>query len=469
MNRFVVKLLPLLLLSVYNIAKAQDIILKLSLNEKPIYCKDICIQNSHVSFKNIGDEKTYEYSLGEISRINFYANQPNEIYIPKLELDTIKCKVDSITLTQLFFRIGNSPQQELKKENVYCVLFNGLGSEAINLYKDKFYQLNSIQYSNKPKIVRKDGTQIGVSSIISLNNDRIEFRLFENGARQITYVDIKDIASYVNKEPIGERKTIPTSDFILSNENKFLEAIITHVNDATIDYIVNSAFKTLSQKLEKDKMVGVFFFDYSAKKIYDPSNVVITRKNETRKFKRVRFDFNAGTGYLLAKASDKLTNEQKKYVNEMRLGFDMDMNFNVFLIKEFGFGVKFNQFSTSNSLGYEYEDNIKVNFFGFSLQSQTEFPSSRGSFYTGISFGYLSEVNHAKVTQVKKKIEGETLGVYLFAGVDFFVNENLSIGIKSGLMNGKLEKVKIDGESSKLPEKENLQRWDGLVNLKIYF
>lgn len=471
MNRIAAKLLPFLVLSACNIAKGQDVILKLFLNEKPIYCNDISIKESRVSFKNIDDGKIYEYSLNDVSRINFNANQPNEIYIPKLQLDTIRCKVDSISLTELYFRVGDGQQQVLSKESVYCVQFNNIRTETIDLYSNKFLQLNAVQYSNKPKIIRKDGSQIGVNYITSLNGDRLEFRLIKNGVERNTYIDVNDIFSYVNKEPVGERKTIPISDFIVSSDGKFLEAIVTQVNDGTVDYIVNGSFKTVTQRLAKNAIEGIFFFDYSSKKFNSSSNLVYTHNDGLRKFRKVRFDFNAGFGYMLAKTPEDYSDEQKKYIDEMRLGFTMDMNLNMFLSKAFGFGFKFNQYSTGNYNSYpnKIEDNLRIRFYGFSLLSQLELVNDRFYLNSGISLGHLSLVNEGKVDGAIKKIVGQTIGTYIYMGFDYFIEDYISVGIKGGLMNGKIDQLKMNNENIEMHGKENLLRFDGLVNFMIYF
>ncbi|RPH31258.1 MAG: hypothetical protein EHM93_14405 [Bacteroidales bacterium] len=471
MNRIKVTLTSLLFLYSLTIVKGQDIILKLDYNIKPTYCSDISVQNAKVTFKDFSDGKMHAYPLHEISQINLYENQPSEILVPRLQLDTIKCRVDSITRGNVYFRLGDNQSQVVSKDSVFCVLFNGLGYETADLYSDKYFRLNEVQYSYKPRIKRSDGTQIDVNNLISLTPERVEFELIKDGVKRVTFIDTKNVISYLNKKPIGKRIIIPSSDFILTSGGNLYETLITQVNEETVEYITNSRLSTITQKIEKNAIAGIFFFDYSAQKVIPSSNVEYTSMDGKNDFKKIRVDFNAGIGYLLADAPESSLEAEKKYIDDLRLGFTMDMNVNIFIIKELGFGIKFNQYKTSNSISNpsHLEDNIRIRFLGFSLLSQLELFNDRVFLNAGISFGNLSLVNHAKVNWDSNKIEGRTFGTYIVMGIDYFIEDYISVGIKVGRMTGKIDQLKLNNENIEMDEKEDLSRFDGVINFMIYF
>ena len=63
---------------------------------------------------------------------------------------------------------------------------------------------------------------------------------------------------------------------------------------------------------------------------------------------------------------------------------------------------------------------------------------------------------------------GGSFGLGFNLGTDFFISENIALGIKTGLLIGWANKLRENGEVIDLDRKENLTRVDITIGLRLY-
>jgi hypothetical protein len=182
----------------------------------------------------------------------------------------------------------------------------------------------------------------------------------------------------------------------------------------------------------------------------------------------IKFDVNFGIGYLIAPAPDNITKEHEQYIDEMRQGMTYDLNLNVFITKVVAVGLKYNRFSTSNSIGSIIEDNINIDFIGPSFIAYMPLVKNNSFFYTNFSIGKISEKNKGKIMGDDFEVKGSSVGVYSSIGFDVLLTRNISLGLQSGLMLGSIDKFYVNDVEIELDEPDNLARIDIMVGLKIY-
>jgi hypothetical protein len=470
MDNLNLKLFLLFILFRAAAANCQDYIIYYTSGIYTIRCTDIEIKDGKVIYSNLEDGIESELSLDDIYSINFYDEKPDEIYLPSFQFDTIKCIIDSISGRKIFYRQENNLLQAIDIESVFCIRSGECGYvPEINAYRSAFVQMHRTRLTNASRIVKRDGSQMEITRLISLNGDKMEIQMILNGIEIKTYAPLKDLISFVNKEPPVERKTNSfNKEYFLSRDGNFIEVQIEGTEKDAYDCSINMGNKTIHFNQMKNSFDGVFFYNFKEHAVLQKNTGTYVSGENSRQL-IVRPGLHAGIGYSLAKVPEDYTDEQKKYVKKMRLGFAFDANFDIFLNEHIAIGAKYNQYSTSNSILDVAEDNIAVRFIGGKLSNKIPLKNNTGFFCSSFSIGYLSEVNNAKLLDEEIKIAGSTVGVYFSAGYDFLLGESIAIGIQGGFLGGLIFKYKIDQKVTELDKPESLSRVDGMIGLKFYF
>ena len=181
------------------------------------------------------------------------------------------------------------------------------------------------------------------------------------------------------------------------------------------------------------------------------------------------FDVGFGFGYMLKLVkSFNLPVENKSHLNKLRSGMAFNAGVKMFVTKRFGIGVKYNQFNTSNA-EQDLSEKITIMFAGGTLFGNIPIIQNRGLFSVDISLGYLAKNEHFEIDSKPYYLKGNTIGVYVTTGLDFFVSKKISVGFNLGLLGGTLEKNDISSDYDILLDKpSSLSRFDGMVTVKLY-
>lgn len=198
---------------------------------------------------------------------------------------------------------------------------------------------------------------------------------------------------------------------------------------------------------------------------------------------KFRIALNAGFSQLLAKTAESVSAQNRSYITELKSGYHYGLDASYFLSKDLGFGVKLNQFKTSNS-GTFYsemsgtflvEDNISNTFIGPSFTAQSAGADSKHTFIINAALGYLNYTNNGRSNTGVLQLSGGTLGSALDVGYDLKLFKNFALGAQASIISGVLTSYTLsNGNMSKKVnlnenERENLARLDLSLGARFNF
>lgn len=212
---------------------------------------------------------------------------------------------------------------------------------------------------------------------------------------------------------------------------------------------------------------------------------------------RYRLSLGGGAGYIFTSTKNAeqdlvsagLTNDQaKSYYNNLRLGYIGTADFTYFIAPDYGIGLKYKFFETSNSLeayldpndGYyliygNLAEKIYVNFFGATFYSQQWIAEQqRLKFNSTLAFGLAAYRDESDVITSSYLITGKCFAADANLGLEYFIGKNISIGVDLSAFYCSFRKLKVsDGtnvSTVKLDKDnyENISRIDLSFGIKIY-
>lgn len=474
----VVKILVFVFMIIVVSAQSQDFILKLNVGINKQYCENISISNDTINFLNINDNEESVILIDDIYGMHFYKDKPDELLLLSFQIDTIECTIDSISKKDIFYRDTNRLRHSIEISDVFCILFDkNISTQKIESYYNQFLLLQKQNYKNSQKLIKQDGTKIDISVFNSLTNDTIDVQITSKHKTINTYANINTLDSYIKKEPVDRMKMDYFREFILSKEEAFKEVSINRLVNNMVNFslVVNNEIITLEQN--KKLITGIFFYNYDNTVIQIiEEDLPIEKKQKAivgvikQSESKLTFDVSPGFGYMLNvdKAFD-LPIEDEAYLNKLRKGFSFDANLRMFVTNEFGIGIKYNYFHTSEKIEDKLSQNISVKFIGGTLFGNLPIMKNRGIFNVDLSLGLLTKKEYFELDKEPYNIRGNTVGVYVSVGIEYFVFKNITLGINFGLLGGNLEKVDINSDYNIILDKPNsLSRFDGLVKIKAY-
>ncbi|NQU35835.1 MAG: hypothetical protein HQ521_21610 [Bacteroidetes bacterium] len=466
----------ILTIIVFN-AQGQDYILKLNVGINKLYCENISIKNDTISFVSYDDKLEAVTTVDEMYAIHFYYNKPDELLLLSFQIDTIVSEIDSISSREIYYRDTNRLLHSIGISDVFGILFHkNINKPQIESYYEKYIFFQKHNYNNTPRLIKKDGTEIEILELNSLVDDIIDIQIVLNETPINTYASASSINSIIYKEPVDRMQKKKYKEFILSNEDTLQEVIIDRFIDNKINYSLIGKNTNSSLSQNKESIKGIFFHDYndSLKKHVPPvveEPVIAKSKRKivppTSKF---TFDVGLGFGYMLN--ADKLFDipyENETYLNKLRAGVAFDADIKMFITKGFGVGVKNNHFYTSSTIEDIISENINVMFAGGTIFGNIPFLEDKGIINLDLSLGLLAKNEHLELYNQPYYLRGNTIGVYVTAGTEYFVFNNIAVGFNLGLLGGNLEKKDIRSDYNILLDKPNfLSRFDAMATIKVY-
>ncbi len=268
------------------------------------------------------------------------------------------------------------------------------------------------------------------------------------------------------------------------------------------DLIVTNANDTINCKITKVKSDNIFFTfkqgdEYSSTLIPTSSvkyhQLEYFGQNEVPKeklvgfqnYQHLRLGISGGFSYLTAKVGDNVPADFVDYVKELKSGFHLGGDLTYYFAEQFGFGLKYYLFISSNNLDNIYTDDnegnrrygkmsdkITTSFMGPSFSIRFFNHDKSNAFLMNSSFGYMGYSNN-KVIIDNYKITGNAFGSSFDIGYDVGLSENLSLAFQISLIAGTLLEYDWDDGSTKQTikldknEYESLNRIDLSVGLRF--
>lgn len=195
------------------------------------------------------------------------------------------------------------------------------------------------------------------------------------------------------------------------------------------------------------------------------------------------FALDLGYGYRLSSKPNELFTTQTTYPNHysaLRSGIEIDFNYDYLYRKNIGIGFKASAFNSSNTLAGQdtlgLKDDEYIFYFGPTIKYSINELFENASIYARATIGYMSFRNSSvikginssnKVVGLNAIFRGHTIGFGLDLGLDYEINDYLSLGCNTGLLGGNLNKLKILDSEKRLEQSESLYRLNLTIGVRI--
>ncbi len=453
----------------------QDYILIINTDIKIVKCKSIQINNGVVSYKTVENEQESSLPIDDIYGINFFEDKPHELYFPSYQIDTIKCSVDSVSSNLIYYHQGNGIKATIEKYKVFNIQFGELQEvNDLDAYRSLFIKLcKSERDKSVFSVTMNSGKEFSDVSQIGLNEKVLVVNVNLNNKQIRTTTNVKDIKClnnipFIRKRELGN--VYAMKDYLLNNNSEFKKVSLLTINDSTINFSILFKYRLINFCEDKKSLKGLFFQNYKSVE-EDPSiatNLNISNWDKSAK-SFLNVDFSTGIGYRILDAPPKTSDDFKEFINKTRKGLVFDINLNKIISSNFSIGAKYNRFSTSYSIEDYLREDISVSFYGGSIICNMPFPKNVGFFSASFSVGSCTFLIKEDYFGNSHNYCGSNVAYYASSGIDFCLFENITLGIRGGVLFGSIKKMKIDGESGELREPEDLGRVDGLLCIRVFF
>lgn len=201
-----------------------------------------------------------------------------------------------------------------------------------------------------------------------------------------------------------------------------------------------------------------------------------------------QFYMNLGYAYRLSSQPNELFKNQinnSDHYSTLRNGLQINFAYDYSYKPFFAFGFKASAFNSSHALsskdelqangGVECKDDTYIFYVGPSVKYT--FPTFNQNFstYARATIGYMSfrnsettaVIDSTGARRLSSTYTGKTLGLGLDAGIDYSINDFLSVGFNVGLIGGNVSKLTVSEIKKDLKHTENLYRLDFSVGVII--
>lgn len=199
-------------------------------------------------------------------------------------------------------------------------------------------------------------------------------------------------------------------------------------------------------------------------------------------------NFDKGRDNMLWNGFDQSSVDD--YIKSIKRGYKIAGQLHYMFWDNMGLGLDYNFFHSSGQLaGYvsspsqntdtyiymRMEDNVFTNYLGASLLSEWRFGNDQFKLNSQFSMGYTMFRNEVLFNHEPTLLIGNSLGLNLEVGIEYFIVPYLSIGSSACFFNSSLSQMKVDNGyeimtvDMEKDERESLNRLDMSINLNYYF
>jgi hypothetical protein len=238
--------------------------------------------------------------------------------------------------------------------------------------------------------------------------------------------------------------SIFSQDLIVTNEGDSINCKITKVKKDNIYFTFKHKDEIRSTLLPMTS-VKVHQSDY-----YQISEVPEEKVMGYENYQHFSFAVNGGYSYQTAKVSEIVPSDFKDYVKGLKSGYHFGGDLTYYFTEPLGFGIKYYQFKSSNSLANIYledsdgnrtygkmSDDLTISFIGPTFSTRLLNHNKNNALLMNLSLGYMGYLND-KVIIDKYKMTGNTMGLSVDVGYDIGLSEYLSLGFQISFLTGTL-------------------------------
>lgn len=270
-----------------------------------------------------------------------------------------------------------------------------------------------------------------------------------------------------------------SQDLIVTNDNDSINCKITKVEPGNI-------FFTFKQGEEYNStLIPISSVKYHQLEYFQQSEVPKEKLVGYQNYQHLRFGISGGFSYITAKVGESVFPDLVDYVKELKSGAHLGGDLTYYFAEQFGFGLKYYLFSSSNNMDNIYiddnegnrrfgkmSDKLKTSFVGPTFSMRVFNHNKSNAFLMNLSLGYMG-YSVDKVIIDNYKMTGNTIGSSLDIGYDIGLSENLSLAFQISLIAGTLLEYEWDDGTTKQTikleknEYESLNRIDLSIGLRF--
>lgn len=292
------------MLLVMNLAAiGQDKMIKIASQINAIKCENITIKNSEVYYTNIADQQQYVCSLDEVSEIQFNEKEPDVVHICKFTLDTVYCKIVSLSIGKINYKLLDSNIiQNIKQEEVFCILFQDAPPiPDIELYKSYFLKLRKFKNNNQFRTLNKRGLIGRGYEPITIEGQIVTFKLKGNKQSALKTDSTNNIAGFMNFNPANIVSQRTYNTYVYTNANSFINMESPRFSDSTIFSVANGILRYMEIRKPDSPVLGIFFQNYASPEIARKAQETKAALQAEREKYSIKIDLNSCIGVLLEK------------------------------------------------------------------------------------------------------------------------------------------------------------------------
>ncbi|MDI6804564.1 MAG: hypothetical protein QME58_12095 [Bacteroidota bacterium] len=197
---------------------------------------------------------------------------------------------------------------------------------------------------------------------------------------------------------------------------------------------------------------------------------------------KFRINIEGGYSYRTTEVSGNVPADFKSYMEKLKSGYNIAVNFTYFFGEEYGICFNYSRFMTSNSidgvviynkttgsiLGVgKMEDNIAISLYGVGLAQRKILSESILLYASGV-LGLATYFDDGKLLNIPVEIDGSGFALSGLVGLDFKLGPDWAFGLDISYLLGTVSNFKVNGKSVNLG-KESLNRFDFNIGLKYFF
>ncbi len=196
------------------------------------------------------------------------------------------------------------------------------------------------------------------------------------------------------------------------------------------------------------------------------------------------FELNIGYSYRLFSEVNELFVNQNQFTdhnNSLKHGLQISFTYDYLIKPYLGLGFKTSAFNSAQTTysakdSMDIKDDIYMFYAGPSVKYIFPTFSNNWSINIRATAGYLSFRNSSQIPALSQSgtvvpasltYKGATIGYGLDLGLDYKINSFTSVGCNAGFFGGNLSKLTLGEDKITLNNKENLNRLDITIGVRI--
>ena len=228
-----------------------------------------------------------------------------------------------------------------------------------------------------------------------------------------------------------------SQDLIVKSDKDSIDCLIQRRTNNHIVYIKGSGWRSKTDSISVNNVIsvnkGYFMFNNSV------------RKKHSYNRKTPIGSVSVGYGYMLGDTPSGVDDQQKKFINTLRQGINIDAEIYYPMYRYSGLGVKGSYYRSSASM-YNISETINSYYIGPALCMSYKKSRRRYGLASTLSLGYT--FHHDNLNLYDLKIKAKALTFYFDIGATYYLSRYITVHPKIGIIKSSTSKIEISALNS---------------------